>query len=179
MLYRTVIYICWHYLDCIDAFYPLEERPTLDHIDLQILRSLQEDCRVTFKELAAKLELTATPVFERVKKLEKQGLIKGHVALLDHVALGFSLMAFVEISLRDHRREAIEQFVLQITSHREVMECYHVTGESDFLLKLLLVDMDAYNRFVLDKLSTVENIGKVVTRFAISVRKASHQLPLS
>ncbi|MBK8504298.1 MAG: Lrp/AsnC family transcriptional regulator [Saprospiraceae bacterium] len=112
--------------------------------------------------------------FERIKKLEKAGIIKQYVAILDHHKLGRKLHAFIDISIKDHSKGAIDAFVDDVVKHPEVMECYHVTGESDFLLKVLLDDVEQYNQFVLNKLSTVPNIGKVETRFSLSTREDTH-----
>ena len=146
----------------------------LDATDKAILRFLQADCQMTMKEMAAELHLTITPVFERIKKLERLGLISDYVALVDPVRVGYKLYAFIDISISDHSKDAIEGFIAQVIKYPEVMECHHVTGESDFLLKVLLRDVESYNHFVLNKLSTVPNIGKVGTRFSLSVRKDTH-----
>jgi DNA-binding Lrp family transcriptional regulator len=143
----------------------------LDDFDREILSILQEDCRMTIKEISSKINLTTTPIFERIKKMEKAGIIKQYVALLDQKMLGKNLSAFIDISIKDHSKHAIEDFVEGVIKHNEVMECHHVTGESDFLLKVLVADVEEYNQFVLNKLSTVSNIGKVETRFSLSVRK--------
>jgi Lrp/AsnC family leucine-responsive transcriptional regulator/Lrp/AsnC family transcriptional regulator len=90
--------------------------------------------------------------------------------------MGKKLQAFIDISIKDHSKGAIEAFIAGVIAHQEVMECHHVTGESDFLLKVLVEDVEQYNQFVLNKLSTVSNIGKVETRFSLSVRKDTHAL---
>jgi DNA-binding Lrp family transcriptional regulator len=150
----------------------------LDDIDKRILEILQSDCRKTIKEISNQLNLTSTPVFERIKKLEKTGIIKQYVAILDTNRLGRKLHAFIDISIKDHSKSAINSFVSEIIRHPEVMECYHVSGDSDFLLKVLLDDVEQYNQFVLDKLSTVSNIGKIGTRFSLSTRKDTHIIRL-
>ena len=146
----------------------------LDKFDKEILGILQKDCRMTIKEIASKISLTTTPIFERIKKMERAGLIKQYVALLDEKILGKNLNAFIDISIKDHSKNAIEDFIKDVIVHPEVMECHHVTGESDFLLRVLVADVEEYNLFVLNKLSTVSNIGKVETRFSLSVRKNTH-----
>ena len=147
---------------------------SLDKTDKQILEILQQDCRTTIKALAAQLNLSTTPIFERIKKMEKSGLITRYVAILNEKMLGKKLQAFIDISIKDHSKRAIEDFIQGVIVHPEVMECHHVTGESDFLLKVLVNDVEEYNQFVLNKLSTVSNIGKVETRFSLSVRKDTH-----
>ncbi len=151
----------------------------LDSTDLKILALLQQNARLTIKEMAAQLNRSTTPVFERIKRLEREGVIERYVAMLSRDKLGKKLTVFVDISMKDHSKGAIEEFVDQITAHPEVVECHHVTGESDFLLKVLVQDVETYNRFVLDKLSTVDNIGKVGTRFSLSVRKQTHAVDLA
>ncbi|MCB0689427.1 MAG: Lrp/AsnC family transcriptional regulator, partial [Saprospiraceae bacterium] len=142
----------------------------------RILEILQEDSRKTIREISQELNLTTTPVFERIKKLEKAGIIKQYVALLDTRKLGRKLHAFIDISIKDHSKAAIDSFVEEIISHPEVQACYHITGVSDFLLKIILEDVEQYNEFVLNKLSTVPNIGKVETRFSLSTRKDTHMI---
>lgn len=146
----------------------------LDEIDYGILEILQTDSRTTIREISHQMNLTTTPVFERIRKLEKAGIIQQYVAILDHRKLGRKLLAFVDISIKDHSKGAIEAFVDEVIRYPEVMECFHVTGESDFLLKVLVDDVEHYNQFVLNELSTVPNVGKVETRFALSTRKDTH-----
>ncbi len=151
----------------------------LDTTDLAILAMLQTDARLTIKEMAARLNLSTTPVFERIKRLDRQGFIERYIAILNHKLLGKSLTAFVDIGIKDHSKRAIDHFVQQVTSYPEVMECHHVTGNADFHLKVLTENIETYNKFVLDKLSTVPNIGHVETRFSLSERKRTHALDLN
>lgn len=145
--------------------------PKFDKIDVQILQLIQQDSRMTIKEIAGKLNLSTTPIFERLKRLEKNGVIRKYVALLDPKKLGKKLNAFIHISIIDHSKMGIDAFVNQVANYPEVMECHHVTGDSDFLLKISVEDIEKYNQFVTDKLSTVPNIGKIKTSFSLSVRK--------
>lgn len=151
---------------------------TLDKTDKSILELLQENARLTIKEIAGKLHLSTTPIFERIKKLEKNGIINRYVALLNHRKLGKKLTAFIDISIKDHSKSALEAFVRQIITYDEILECHHVTGESDFMLKVVLRDVEAYNDFVLEKLSTVPNIGKIESRFSLSTRKSTTAIRL-
>lgn len=152
--------------------------PKLDTTDLAILRMLQTDARLTIKEIAAELNLSTTPIFERIKRLDRQGVIERYVAVLNQRLLGKKLIAFVDISMKDHSKKAIEGFVKVVIDYPEVLECHHVTGESDFHLKVVIEDIEMYNQFVLNKLSTVPNIGKVETRFSLSERKLTNVLDL-
>lgn len=143
----------------------------LDETDRIILKLLQEDARMTIKEIAASLGLSTTPIFERIKRLERQGVIERYVALLDPIKLGKKLRAFIHISILDHSKQAVDEFVRQVETYPEVMECHHVTGDSDFLLIIVLADIAQYNQFVTEKLSTVSNIGRLNSSFSLSVRK--------
>lgn len=143
----------------------------LDDIDKKILTFLQDNCRITIKDLSEHLGLSSTPIFERIKKLENQGLITKYVALLDHKKLALGLTVFLHVSIKDHSKVGLDQFLDQITTFPEVMECYHVTGDFDFILKLVTEDMETYNEFILQKLSVVPNLGKVQSQFSLSIRK--------
>lgn len=150
----------------------------LDEFDRQIMDMLQKNARITIKEMAAVLTLSATPIFERIKRLEKNGLIDKYVALLNADLLGYKMVAFVQISLSQHNLKEVTAFVDRITVFPEVMECYHTTGDSDFLLKILVKDMDQFNDFILNKLSNIDNLGKVKTQFALSTRKRTTEIDL-
>jgi DNA-binding Lrp family transcriptional regulator len=152
----------------------MSEESSFDEVDSKILMMLQEDSRRTIKEISKVLKLTPTPVFERIKKLERSGIIKQYVAILDNNKIGRKLQAFIDISIKDHSKRAIEAFIEEVISHPEVMECFHMTGDSDFLLKVLLHDVEQCNDYVLNKLSGVPNIGKIETRFSLSTRKNTH-----
>ena len=151
---------------------------TLDNTDKAILRYLQQNGKMTIREIAGKLHLSTTPVYERIKRMEKQGVIRKYVALLDATMLERNLTAFVHISLKDHSRTSVDEFVNRAIICEEILECHHISGDSDFMLKVVLRDMEAYNTFVLEKLSVIPNIGKVESRFCLSVRKESVALPI-
>lgn len=146
----------------------------LDTVDLKILDLLQKDARSTIKEIAGKLNLSTTPVFERIKRLEKVRVIDRYVAILNPTLLGKKLTAFIHISIKDHTKESVEAFVERVVSFEEVIECHHVSGDSDFLIQVLLEDIEKYNQFVLEKLSVVPNISNLESRFSLSVRKKSN-----
>ncbi len=150
----------------------------LDTTDLKILQLLQKNARYTIKEIAAQLNLSTTPIFDRMKRLEKEGVIDRYVALVNPAKVGKTLFVFVHISLKEHARPEVEKFVEQVIGFKEVLECYHVAGDADFVLKVALANVEAYHEFVLDKLSVVNNIGKVESRFCLSVRKYSTEIPL-
>jgi DNA-binding Lrp family transcriptional regulator len=143
----------------------------LDDTDLQILCMLQENARITMREMAKQLGLSTTPVFERIKRLEKEGVIKRYVALLDPKSIDRDLLAFVQVSLKEHSKKAVEEFIRLVIDFDEVMECYHLTGDSDFMLKVVARDMEAYNEFILNKMSVIPNLGRVRSQFALSTQK--------
>lgn len=150
----------------------------LDKTDLAILRRLQKDNRATIKQMAAELNLSTTPIFERLRKLEQKGYIKDQVAVLDPVKLDLKLTAFISISISDHSRDDLNAFADQVIIFPEVLECHHVSGQSDFILKVVVKDIEAYNQFLLDKISTVPNISNIESSFALSSRKVSTALPI-
>jgi len=153
--------------------------PTLDLTDIKILQILQQDSKVTIKEIAESLHLSTTPIFDRIKKLEKSGIIKNYVALVDAPSIGCRLTVLVDITIKDHTLDGIEDFVNYIIAFPEVIECHHVTGDSDIYIKLVLEDMESYNQFVLTKLSVAPNVGHVMSRFSLSTRKNTTIIPLA
>lgn len=150
----------------------------LDRTDYRILELLQQDARMTIKELSGQLNLSTTPVFERIKKLEKSGIIDHYTVVLNADKLGKKLNAFANISIKDHSKEMVQAFVAQIVSFPEVMECHFVTGAFDFMIKVLVEDIEQYNHFVMEKLSAIPNIGKVESLFSLSVGKKTTIVPL-
>ncbi|KAA3642454.1 MAG: Lrp/AsnC family transcriptional regulator [Bacteroidetes bacterium] len=151
----------------------------IDAIDCQILELLQLNGRITVKELSEKLGLSPTPIFERTKKLEKAGIIDHYAAVINGDKLGKKLYAFAHISLKDHSKELVDIFTSQITKLPQVMECHYTTGDTDFILKILLDDMEMYRDFVLTKLFEMKNIGKIETYLSLSVLKKSNFIPIS
>lgn len=140
----------------------------LDSTDIKILEIMQGDGRITTKALADQLNLSTTPVFERVKRLERDGIIKQYVALLDNRKLELMLTVFISISLTKHSRSYLEKFVNEVNQYPEVMECYHIAGNFDFLLKIVVKNMEIYEAFVINKLSTIANLGQVQSSFVLS-----------
>lgn len=139
----------------------------LDRIDIRILDLLQSDARLTNKQIAEELGMSTTPVFERIKKLEKKGIIQKYVALIDRRKVGKNLLAYGSVRLKEHTQESISIFVTQVKGFPEVIECMHTTGMGDYLLKIVVDDMDAYHRFVMDKLSAIKVISHVETSFVL------------
>jgi Lrp/AsnC family leucine-responsive transcriptional regulator len=151
----------------------------IDHIDLHILDLLQNDARITTKEIADKLGLTITPISVRIRKLEETGYISRYVAILDKEKIGKGLLAITTVTLREHSQAAIRSFERAGVKFREVMECYRLTGQFDFLLKVVVRDMQEYNSFAMEKLSTLPNIGSVQTSFVLWEGKVETAYPLN
>ena len=140
---------------------------TVDEIDLKILRILQKDSKKTTKEIAETLHLTASPVYERIRRLEKRGYIKKYVALLNKKTLKKPITAICMVSLRYHNEGFIDKFDQQIKELKEVQECYHMAGKVDFFLKINLGSLEEYHEFVRLKLSKIENIGVLESYFVL------------
>ncbi|WNH09985.1 Lrp/AsnC family transcriptional regulator [Thalassobellus suaedae] len=150
----------------------------LDEIDNRILKLLQAKSNLTTKELAVKVNLSTTPVFERVKKLERAGYIKRYIAVLDAVKLNKGLMVFCNVTLKEHTRDIGNQFVKDILSLKQVVECYNISGDYDFFLKILVSDMKEYQNFVLDYLGNIKNIGSTHSTFVMGEIKNSYAVPI-
>jgi len=151
---------------------------TLDAIDRSILQMLQEDAFLTTKEIAVRVNMSTTPVFERVKRLERDGFIARYTALLDRRKVGLSMLVFCEVSLKEHNRDYLFRFEREVAELPEVVECHHITGSFDYLLKVVVRDMDGYQQFVKNKLAALENIGQVQSHFVMTEVKNSTVLPI-
>ena len=151
---------------------------SLDAVDLQILRALQENARLTTKELAARVNLSTTPVFERLKRLEKGGWIKKYVAVLDAEKLGRGFMVFCSVKLKQMNRQVARDFVSVIRDIPQVAECYNVSGEYDYLLKIQAPDMKYYNDFLINTLGTIDSLGSIQSWFVMDEVKNSYGFSL-
>jgi Lrp/AsnC family leucine-responsive transcriptional regulator len=150
----------------------------LDNTDRAILDLLQKDAKQTNKEIAGKMDLTTTPIYERIKRLEKKGIIQKYIALVDRQKVGLSMLAFCNVSLKEHTKAFLYKFKKDVLSLEEVVECYHIAGNYDYLLKVVVEDMDTYQRFVAQKLAALENIGRVQSNFVMMEIKHSTALPI-
>ncbi len=150
----------------------------MDPIDRSILLLLQKDGKITIKEIAERLNLTTTPIFERVKKLERDGYIKSYKAILNRKKIGLQLMAFCNITLNLHQKDFIKKFEKDIQQFPEVVECYHVAGMFDYLIKIYAEDMEQYQDFLSNKLASLENISKVQSSFVMTEVKDFSYLPI-
>lgn len=149
---------------------------TLDEKDISILRLLQQNARVTVKEIAGSIHLSTTPVHERIKRMEHSGVIKQYVTLVDHTKVKKGLMVICYVSLKQHSKNAGNKFIKTIHELNEVIECYNISGEFDFMLKVVSENMDAYYDFHVNRLSQIENMGHVQSVFVMGIIKQTHQL---
>lgn len=150
----------------------------LDLTDLKLLRLLQKDAKLTTKAIATRVNLSPTPVYERIKRLEKEGLIEKYTAIVNAEKVGKTLTVFCNITLKEHTKEIGNAFVKDIVKLNEVVECYNISGDYDFLLKILVKDMKHYQSFVINELGAVKNIGSAHSTFVIGVIKHSYAVPL-
>lgn len=140
----------------------------LDKTDIKILQALQNNAKINMKELSSELNISKTPVYERIKRLEDEGYIKNYVALVDNKKIGLPLVVFCNVSLAVHNEEYIQRFKEEIQPIDEIMECYSIGGIHDFFLKVVVKDLEAYNRFVFEKLTKVQGIVKMQSSFVLS-----------
>lgn len=146
----------------------------LDQKDIAILKLLQENARITVKEISDKVHLSTTPVYERIKWMEETGVIKQYATLVDHAKVKKNLMVICYVSLKQHNKTAGTKFIKAIHEMNEVIECYNISGEFDFMLKIVAENMDAYYDFHVNKLSEIENIGNVQSSFIMGIIKQTH-----
>ena len=150
----------------------------LDELDQRILDELQRDARVANAELARRLNLSPPAVHARVKRLEERGILRGYVALLDREQLGFDMLCFIQISLQLHQVEQVSHFRATIQQIPEVLECHHVTGEYDYLLKIVVRNRQELERLIMEKLTPIPGVARIHTSLVFSEIKASTELPL-
>ncbi|OJJ23319.1 AsnC family transcriptional regulator [marine bacterium AO1-C] len=150
----------------------------LDAIDQEILSYLQLDAKMNIKELADKLHMTKTPVYERIKRLEKEGYITGYATLLDKKKLDLSFIVFCQVTLSSQKIEYMNQFSEAIEQMPEVVECYILGGVFDYLLKILMPDLDSYYSFASTKIATLPNVSKIHSLFVLNEVKYSTALPI-
>lgn len=152
---------------------------TLDDVDLQILRTLQKNAKLTTKELADAVHLTPTPVFERQKRLERKGYIKKYVAVLDPEKLNQGLLVFCNVKLKQINHEIADAFARKIQRIPEVTECYNTSGQYDYLLKVRAANMKQYQEFVLNKLGNIEYLSSLESTFVMSEVKQQYGINLT
>jgi len=150
----------------------------LDTIDKALLKYLQEDCKQTNKELSGKLNLSVTAVYERIKKLERVGVIRKYVTLLNTTKVDCSFTVFCHVRLEKHAKEAITHFEAEVAKLPEVLECFHVSGEYDYLLKVIVKDVEHFRSFMVHKLTTLQYIGSTQSSFTINEVKNTTAISL-
>lgn len=150
----------------------------LDNIDLKLIDLLQNDSKQTSKQLSLSLNLSVTAVYERVKKLEKENVIKKYVALIDRNKIDRSFLVFCHIKLIQHTKAYVTNFEKEISQLSEVAECFHVSGDYDYILKVYIKDMEAYRDFMITKLTAIEHIGSTHSTFTIGEVKNSTAISL-
>jgi Lrp/AsnC family transcriptional regulator, leucine-responsive regulatory protein len=150
----------------------------IDSINKQIINILQEDGSITNSELANRIGLSPASTIERVRKLEKEGIIRKYCALIDHTKIGKDVIVFVEIVNQKHDREGLSIFIEAIKDVEEVLECYHISGDSDFLLKVLAKDIADYERIALEKLAVLPNLARIRSHFVLSPVKVETRVTI-
>ena len=151
---------------------------TLDRTDILILRELQKDAKLTTKELAARVNLSPSPVFERQKRLEKEGYIKRYIAVVDPIKAGNGIMVLCNVRLKHHSKEFSRQFTSVIAGIDEVVECFNTSGEYDYMLKIYARNMQDYQNFVLGTLGDLDCIGSLHSIFVIGEVKNTLTIPV-
>jgi DNA-binding Lrp family transcriptional regulator len=152
----------------------VQQSISLDEKDLAILRLLQDNARITVKEIADQIHLSTTPVHERIKRLEGNGVIKQYATLIDGTKVKKGLMVICYVSLNQHSKQSGGQFIQLINDLPDVVECYSISGEFDFMLKIVTEDMNSYYNFHVNKLSQADNISQVQSVFIMGIVKQTH-----
>jgi Lrp/AsnC family leucine-responsive transcriptional regulator len=150
----------------------------LDAIDMRIIKALQEHGRLTNVELAARVGLSPSPCLSRVKALEKSGVIDRYVALVRPDALGLGLSVFIQVTLERQTEKALEIFEARMLAFDEVMECYLMTGDSDYMVRLVVKDMDSLQQFIVKELTTIPGVANIRSSFALKQVKYKTALPI-
>jgi Lrp/AsnC family transcriptional regulator, leucine-responsive regulatory protein len=153
-----------------------EQTASLDKTDIMILRYLQQNARMTIKEISDKVHLSTTPVHERIRRMEESGVITKYVTLVNAAKIGKGLMVICYVSLKQHSKNAGAKFIKSILEMNEVLECLTISGEFDFLLKVVTENMDSYYDFHVNRLSEIENVGNVQSVFVMGVIKDTKQV---
>jgi len=153
-----------------------EQTATLDSKDLEILKYLQQNARMTIREISDKVHLSTTPVHERIRRMEESGVITQYITLVNAAKIGKGLMVICYVSLRQHSKNAGAKFIKSILEMNEVLECLTISGEFDFLLKVVTENMDSYYNFHVNRLSEIENVGNVQSVFVMGVVKDTKQV---
>lgn len=152
--------------------------PALDAIDLKIIAALQKNAKSTTNDLAEAVGLSPSPCARRVRLLESAGVIKGYTVVLDQKKLGLPISAFASIKLERQREDDLDRFSQAVLRWPEVVDCYLMTGQRDYLMRIVVRDLEAYERFIKDKLTRLDNIASIESSFALGQVKRSEVLPV-
>lgn len=154
-------------------------KPALDALDRKILEGLQANGRMSLAELSAKVGLSPSPCLRRIRNLERSGVIARYVAVLDQRMVGLPVSVFVSIKLEKQRQESLDRFAKAVERWPEVLECYLMTGSRDYWLRVVVPDLEAYERFVKQKLTRLEGIASIESSFALEQVKYTNVLPIA
>jgi Lrp/AsnC family transcriptional regulator, leucine-responsive regulatory protein len=149
---------------------------TLDDKDFEILRLLQQNAKLTVREIASLIHLSPTPTHERIKRLENEKVIKGYAALIDSRKVNKHIVVICHVSLKQHDKKTAQAFINGITGFKEVVECYNISGEFDFMLKIISESMESYHHFFINYLGGVKGIGQAKSTFVMDVIKDTHEV---
>ena len=150
---------------------------TLDKTDHEILQLIQEDAKLNVQEIASKLHLTKTPIYERIKRMEREGVISKYVALIDRQKIAPSIIVFLSGSLKVTKFEQTQEFYDAVMMIPEVMECYLLGGDQDFLLKVIARDLDTYHEFYSNKIASIPHVGEIRSLFVLKEVKRTTTIP--
>ncbi|RFB80340.1 Lrp/AsnC family transcriptional regulator [Methylovirgula sp. 4M-Z18] len=150
----------------------------LDAIDIRILRALQANGKITVNELADQVGLSASPCARRIRLLEEGGIIKGYSAIVDQKKVGLPISAFASIKLERQREEDLDRFAQAVAKWPEVVDCYLMTGERDYLMRIVAADLESYEQFLKQKLTRLNGVASIETSFALGQVKRSEVLPI-
>ena len=153
-------------------------RLRLDALDRKIIAELQINSRLSVQDLAARVGLSASPCARRIRILEEAGIITGYAAIIDQTKVGLPISVFVSIKLERQREDELDRFSQAVARWPEVLDCYLMTGQRDYLMRIVAADLEAYERFIKDRLTRLENIASIETSFALGQVKRSEVLPL-
>lgn len=153
-------------------------KTAIDPVDLRILRELQQDAKLTNLELAARVHLSPSPCLARVRQLERRGLISRYVTLLDAASLGLGVSVFIQIRLEKQVERALDDFQAAMQRYPEVMECYLMSGDSDYMIRVVVGDVPTLERFIVDQLSKIPGVANIRSSFALKQVKYNTALPI-
>ena len=188
-LFRKICYLCSEFsksaeyysakINKISNKETMATEENLDEIDIKILKLLQQNSRLTVKELAARVHLSPSPTFERQKRLEREGYIQRYGAIVDHHKMGHNVIVLCNIRLKQHTHDLIQQFMDTVQTIDQITECYNTTGDYDFQIKVYARDMKAYQDFMLNTLGNIDCIGSLHSIIVIGEIKDSHYIPVA